>query len=201
MAANWYFARHKQKLGPFSWNQLRQLAAIGVLQRDEHVLEEGTPRWREAGTVEGLFPRQTTVKAYRLAVGGKAYGPYSAEQVRVFLLAGQLPTTTLAHTPGMAKWLPVTEVPDFTGYTQHGRESRAILAAAPGQEMTREEAELHLAGKSGDPLARLASRLMDLKRRFAHNPTLEASIEQNIQHLLALREQRGPWGSTPTGRR
>jgi hypothetical protein len=195
MTANWYFARHKQKLGPFSWGQLRQLAAFDLLARTDYVWEEGTRQWREAGAVEGLFPRETTAKEYRLAIAGKAYGPYTSEQVRVFLLAGRLHPTTLAHTPGMAKWLPVTEIPDFTAYAGHGAESQAILVVGGGQALSKEEAELHLAGKSGDALARLVSRLMDVKRRCRHNTTLQQSLDRNIEQLMALREERGPWTS------
>jgi hypothetical protein len=193
MAANWYFARLKQKLGPFSWKQLRQLAAFGLLQRSDYVLQEGAAKWLEAGTIDGLFPRETTLKEYRLSVSGQSYGPYRADQVRIFLLAGRLPGTTLAHAPGMAKWQPVTEIDDFAGYAPRSPESRAVLVAEQSHVLSQQEAELHLAGKSGDAIARLVSRLLDLKRRFVNNTTLQHSLDQNIEQLLALREQRGPW--------
>jgi hypothetical protein len=197
MAADWYFARQKQKLGPFSWDQLRQLAAVALLHGDDHVWQEGTPRWREAGTVEGLFPRETSLKSYRLSVGRQAYGPYTSEQVRGFLIAGRLSGTALAHAPGMAQWLPLAEIPEFAAYAARPVDSQAVLVVDPGHEMTREEAELHLAGKGGDPLARLVSRLMDLKRRFSSHATLQLTLDQSIRKLLELREQRGPWGAVP----
>jgi hypothetical protein len=200
MAANWYFARHKQKLGPFSWEQLRQLAAFDLLGRGEYVWQEGTPRWRPAGSVEGLCPRETTVKEYRVAVGRQAYGPYTSDQVRLFLLAGRLPPATLAHAPGMAQWLPLTEIPEFTAYVPRPSDSRAVLVADEAKEMSRLEAELHLAGKRGDGAARLVSQLLDLKRRCAGNPTLERSLDQNIAKLLELRQQGTPWGASPAGR-
>jgi hypothetical protein len=200
MAANWYFARHKQKLGPFSWNQLRQLAAFGLLQRSDHVLQEGTPKWREAGAVADLFPRQTSLKEYRLSISGKPYGPYTSDQVRIFLLAGRLPATTLAHTGGMAQWLPLGEIPDFAGYAPRPADSKAVLVVDRTEAMSKAEAELHLAGKSGDNIARLVSQLLDLKRRFTGNTTMLHSLDQNIQHLLALREQRSPWGGGQGGR-
>jgi hypothetical protein len=198
MAGNWYFARDKQKLGPFSWNQLRQLAAFGLLQRADHVLEEGTPRWREAAVVEGLFPQDAAQREFRLTVAGQSFGPYTTEQIRVFLLAGRLSTTTLAHARDMSKWLPLGDIPEFTAYVPRTTDSHPVLVVNPGQGMTKEEAELHLAGKGGDGLARLISRLMDLKRRFADNPSLAESLDKNIHHLLALREQRGPWSARPT---
>jgi len=196
MAANWYFARHKQKLGPFSWNQLRQLATFGLLQRQDHVWEEGTRKWREAGAVDGLFAREAAGKEYRLAIAGQGYGPYSGDQIRIFLMAGRLPATTMAHAEDMPQWLPLADIPEFAACVPRSSDSNAILVMEREQQISKEEAELHLAGKTGDPIARLVSRLMDLKRRFSQNPSLEESIDKNIKHLMALREQRGPWGGT-----
>jgi hypothetical protein len=196
MAVNWYFAQHKQRLGPFSWNQLRQLAAFGLLKRTDHVLEEGTPRWREASAVQGLFPRDTAAREFRLAVAGQNYGPFTTEQIRVFLLAGRLAPTTLGMAPGMSQWLPLTEIPEFTAYVPRTGDSHAVLVMHQGRELSKEEAELHLAGKSGDAIARLISRLLDLKRRFASNTTLGESLERNIQQLLALRKEREPWAAS-----
>jgi hypothetical protein len=197
MAGNWYFARDKQKLGPFTWNQLRQLAAFGLLQRADHVLEEGTPRWREAAAVEGLFASDAPQREFRLTIAGQNYGPYTTEQIRVFLLAGRLSTTTLAHARDMAKWLPIGDIPEFTAYVPRSTDYHPLLMAGPNQQLTKEEAELHLAGKRGDGMARLISRLMDLKRQYASNNTLAESLDRNIRQLLVLREQRGPWTVAP----
>jgi hypothetical protein len=194
MAANWYFARHKQKLGPFSFNQLRQLATFGLLQRTDHVLEEGTRQWREAGGVEGLIAKEPGGTEYHLAVAGKTYGPYTADQIRIYLMAGRLTATTLAYAKDKTKWVPLTEFAEFAACMPRTSESNAVLVLDKGPDISKEEAELHLAGKTGDPMARLISRLMDLKRQFSRNPSLEESIDRNIKHLMALREQRGPWG-------
>src|SRR5438270_770947 len=113
MAGNWYFAREKQKLGPFTWNQMRQLAAFGLLLRGDYVLEEGAPRWCQAGAVEGLYAGEATPRAFRLTVAGQYYGPYTTEQIRVFLLAGRLAASTLAHATDMRQWAPLAEIPEF----------------------------------------------------------------------------------------
>jgi hypothetical protein len=55
MERHWFVARGKQKLGPFSTDQLMQMASDGQLQPQEMVLREGEPRWMEAAAVEGLF--------------------------------------------------------------------------------------------------------------------------------------------------
>jgi tRNA A-37 threonylcarbamoyl transferase component Bud32 len=68
-ASAWYQARGKQKVGPHRWEELRALAARGELRRDEMVWQEGTPRWRRADTVPGLFadlPAAPAVPGYEL---------------------------------------------------------------------------------------------------------------------------------------
>src|SRR5436309_2222393 len=52
----WYYARNKQKLGPFFWEEFRNLAAAGELQPADMVWEQGAPRWQQASAVPNLFP-------------------------------------------------------------------------------------------------------------------------------------------------
>jgi hypothetical protein len=53
--AVWYYARNKQKVGPFPFVALQELTALGELQPSDMVWQEGTQRWIQAGTVPGLF--------------------------------------------------------------------------------------------------------------------------------------------------
>jgi hypothetical protein len=55
MAGQWYIARVKQKLGPFSFEELQELASTLGLLPTEMVLQDGAPKWRSASEVEGLF--------------------------------------------------------------------------------------------------------------------------------------------------
>ena len=43
-----------------------------------------------------------------LAVGGQTYGPYTDEQMRAMLAAGQVAPTTSAWRPGAAGWAAVS---------------------------------------------------------------------------------------------
>ncbi len=52
----WFATPNNQKLGPFYWSQLRQMAAGGLLQRSDMVMQDGTDRWLAAISVPGLFP-------------------------------------------------------------------------------------------------------------------------------------------------
>jgi hypothetical protein len=202
MAGTWYYSQFNQKVGPFSWGQLRQLATFGLLQRTDHVWEEGTAKWREASTVEGLFPRERAAKEYRLALGGQSVGPFSGEQIRTFLMSGRLPPETPARATDMSQWVPLKQLSEFAGYVLPATGSQAVLVVEkPAAEMSKEEAELHLAGKQGDQVARLISRLMDLRRKCAHNPSLEQSLDKNIKQLLSLRSQELPKNEAKPGSR
>jgi hypothetical protein len=51
----WYYARGKQKFGPYSAAQIKQFADAGKLQPRDMVLPEGTGKWVAAGSLRGLF--------------------------------------------------------------------------------------------------------------------------------------------------
>ncbi len=51
----WYLAKKKQRVGPFTTEQLRQMLSAGMIQHTDMLLEEGQPRWQEAGTIEGIW--------------------------------------------------------------------------------------------------------------------------------------------------
>lgn len=57
----WYIARNKQKVGPFSTFQMQQMATLGELLRNEMVLDNSQKKWCLVETVEDIFP---SVKKY-----------------------------------------------------------------------------------------------------------------------------------------
>jgi hypothetical protein len=54
----WYVAREKQKVGPFVWSQLLNMASGGMLQPAEMLLQEGATEWLAAATIPGLFSEE-----------------------------------------------------------------------------------------------------------------------------------------------
>ncbi len=52
----WYVARNRERCGPFTYEQVRQMAASSVLSPHDLVFNEGASQWVEAVTVPGLFP-------------------------------------------------------------------------------------------------------------------------------------------------
>lgn len=57
--AAYFYTRNKQKQGPVSSSELKQLAATGRLQPTDQVMKEGTSKWVPAGSIKGLFPANT----------------------------------------------------------------------------------------------------------------------------------------------
>jgi eukaryotic-like serine/threonine-protein kinase len=53
----WFYAKNRQKLGPFFLTHMQQLAASGELQTSDMVLPEGGKQWVEAGRIPQLFPK------------------------------------------------------------------------------------------------------------------------------------------------
>jgi hypothetical protein len=195
--STWFIGRNKQKFGPFSSSQLQQLAVLGLVTVQDHVLEEGAGKWVPATTVPRLFPAVTDgPKSYWLLIEGKGLGPYPAERIRVSLLRRLLAEETLACVEGGADWVPLRQVPEFRGcLTPASSSSHAQLGLGSSHlELSEEEARLHLAGKQGDRIARLISTLLDMKRRYRDNPAMTPIIERSIQELKAIRERAVPGG-------
>lgn len=74
MADRWFYARDGRRVGPITEEQLRQLAATGVLQPIDMVLNQGGLEWVSAAAIPGLTfttPHQTAASV-----------PLSSEPVR-----------------------------------------------------------------------------------------------------------------------
>ena len=56
MAGEWYYAKGKQKHGPFTEAQLKELAASGDLLPTDMVWKPGMQAWTKASSLEGIIP-------------------------------------------------------------------------------------------------------------------------------------------------
>jgi hypothetical protein len=188
MMRNWFIGRNKQKFGPFSTSQLQQLITLGLVTRTEYVLEEGAAKWVAVSSVTGLAPPAAGEHKYWLHLGGKNQGPYSAEQIQVSLMRRQLPGDTLACVEGGTQWTPLAHLAEFQACVPAVlRSSHAQLGLGSSHlDLSEEEAELYLAGKQGDAIARLIATLMDMKKRSENSHMVEI-IEKNVQSLKAIR--------------
>lgn len=57
MSSLWYYAHDKNKLGPFSQGQLKEMAAAGTILPIDTVWQEGVRQGVLASRVKNLFPR------------------------------------------------------------------------------------------------------------------------------------------------
>lgn len=181
----WYLARNRERVGPFSGSDLKQLAIHGLLEPTEYVWAEGASKWVQAASLAGLFPAASE-KKYWISMDGQTRGPYVAEQIHAGITAGKLDMQTPVRPDGTAEWLPLGNLAGFRGFVP----PRASLSQAKllAGTLELEEAGLHIAGKTGDSLARLMSTLMDLKRDHAENPAVVETLEKSIQILRSKRE-------------
>jgi hypothetical protein len=140
----------------------------------------------EASHFAVLFPRAGQ-KRYWLSVAGQTRGPFLVDQVRAALAGRQIGLDTLACPEGETKWQALSEFVEFRrSALSAGVSSQARLLAG---NLDAEEAELYLAGKGGDALARLISTLMVLKKNYSDHAALAESLEKSIQVLKARRDQ------------
>ena len=195
--SNWYVGRNKRKLGPFSFTQLQQLAALGMIEPTEHVLQEGADRWAVASSVAGLFATADGPQQYWLFLGGKGQGPYPADRIQVDLMRRQLPPETLACAVGGKEWVALGQLEEFRACVPSApRSSHAQLGPDSSRvDLSEEESRLYLAGKQGDLIARLICSLLDMKRKYHDDPSLVALLDRNIHDLKVIRGQ----GATDVG--
>jgi len=184
-AARWFIARNKEKVGPFAPLDLKQLATFGLLKPDEMLLVEGSAKWVEASTVPWLFP--AAGKKYTLNLLGQTRGPYQVDQIRAALSTREITLDTLARGDETEPWIALRQLDEFRAFVAPPLSPSRAQVYTGSLEI--EEAALHMAGKSGDVLARLISNLLDMQRSYVSNPALSENIETTIKALRAKREE------------
>lgn len=63
MATEWFYTTNKQQMGPVSWNELRELAEVGILKPHDMVWSEGMDEWVKAINQGGLFADEDAAEA------------------------------------------------------------------------------------------------------------------------------------------
>jgi hypothetical protein len=115
-----------QSTGPFTLEQLGQMARSGRFTRQSMVWRGGMPNWAAAGTVEELasmFPPsapppppvpQNTLSEYYVIINGERTGPHSFDTLRELSQGGHLRRNTLVWKTGMAQWVRADSVSELT---------------------------------------------------------------------------------------
>jgi GYF domain 2 len=63
MAAGWIIKRNNKENGPFSPQQLKQLAASGKLKPEDLIRKEPGGKFQPAKSIKGLFPQESVEEA------------------------------------------------------------------------------------------------------------------------------------------
>jgi len=76
-----------------------------------------TPSSNQAGAASTATPPPLSPeKTYHVDVGGKADGPFGADQIAAMIVSGSLRRETLVWAQGMDDWQPAGQVPDLAGH-------------------------------------------------------------------------------------
>jgi hypothetical protein len=187
MGSNWYLGKDGQKIGPFTAHQIQQLASLGMLKSEDHLLAEGATKWVAAASLPWIgFNRDG--ERYFLSLFGSTYGPYTAQQIRGAMLSGRIAPTTSACPQSTNQWRPLREMSEFCHSVPTTVKESEAPSSVDRATMSRSEAELYLAGKQGDSIAKLVFVLQQMRKRYAENPSMQQIINKNIDDLLAIRE-------------
>jgi uncharacterized protein DUF4339 len=110
MEETWYFSRDGQRMGPFSFEQLKQMASSGVLNSGDMMLRLGEQQWVPANNVEGLFAAGSEIKI--AAITSNPQADRSSLPERMPLAPPPFPAAGLSATPhprGLAEPSAATE--------------------------------------------------------------------------------------------
>lgn len=100
----WYHAKDGQSQGPYTVEELKELAASGIIQADSLVWKEGLQNWIPAAEIKGLFTSQAanipaaTVRA-PAAKNSNAHAPGAGDALIVCYGCGRQIKATAASCP------------------------------------------------------------------------------------------------------
>lgn len=112
-----------KKQGPFSADQIKDMAAAGQITADSLVFVEGTTGWGKAGDVPQVAELLTATVAppppppqiadVYVILNGQQQGPLDGATLQTLIASGQVNAETQAWMPGMANWGRAGDVPEI----------------------------------------------------------------------------------------
>ncbi len=125
---NWHYTRDgKKKIGPFSFEQMKDLAKSGTLLPSDMVMKDGTDKWKPASEVQKFFPASGSASPpppllppvppepgdWHFTQNGQQAGPVTWTQLRQRATSGQLLATDMVWKNGMAAWAAASTINDL----------------------------------------------------------------------------------------
>lgn len=113
-----------KKEGPFTNDQISEMAASGTITADSLIFVEGTSGWAKAGDVPEIAkllvatappppPPPPQIQDVYVVVNGQQQGPLDGAALQALIQSGQVTADTQAWKPGMADWGRAGDVPEI----------------------------------------------------------------------------------------
>jgi uncharacterized protein YkwD len=182
----WFYAHERRKLGPFSWEQIRQLAASGRVGAADMVLRKGAARWVPAEQVPGLLPAPVAMPV--AAAARPRHGPR-----RLWLIAGGAAGLALLLIVLGVMQLLRSPSPQVEPAAPAQRAEQPVKRGPPApppadSEGTAKKSEKPAPATAGDLLARALERLNAGRRLAGLQPVrLDEALSKGCQaHAVYL---------------
>ncbi|MEM7058664.1 MAG: GYF domain-containing protein [Pseudomonadota bacterium] len=111
-----------KKEGPFTAEQIKEMAAAGRITSDSLVFVEGTSGWAKAADVPeiaelltvAVAPPPPVIQDLYVIVNGQQQGPLDGAALQALIKSGQVTADTQAWKPGMQDWGRAGDVPEIS---------------------------------------------------------------------------------------
>jgi hypothetical protein len=110
MANQWFIARDRNKFGPYSSEQMKEMANAHQLLPSDMTLEEGTAKWVPASQIPAFFPATASAPPpeppeWYFTNNGDQSGPVTWTHLRQLAASGQVQPTDMLWKAGMPSWV------------------------------------------------------------------------------------------------
>ena len=130
---DWYYTKDgKKKIGPISFEQMKDLATSGQLLPSDMVMQDGKTKWKAASEVQEFFPASGSTpppplpppappepSEWHFTQNGQQAGPVTWTQLKTRAASGQLLATDMVWKNGMAAWAAAGSIRDLFPTSSH----------------------------------------------------------------------------------
>jgi hypothetical protein len=146
MPVQWYYRNREGDVGPVSPAELKYLIKVGTIIASTLVRSGEQGLWLAAGSMAGLLePSSDAAKADESASespewhfnlkGQNKQGPVTWSALREMIVGGQLQPDELVWKPGMARWVPASQVRGLLAESSPATPEEPRVESGPGLQV------------------------------------------------------------------